>query len=65
MIDDFCTLFGERSKRASSSKGKPVNKGTVNFNGQKGYGFISPDGRGNEVFIHVTALGESRNPKLG
>jgi cold shock CspA family protein len=42
-----------------------VDKGTVNFNGQKGYGFISPDGRGNEVFIHVTALGESRNPKLG
>jgi CspA family cold shock protein len=32
---------------------------------EKGYGFISPDGGGKEVFIHITALRRSGVNALG
>jgi CspA family cold shock protein len=34
--------------------------GTVKwFNGTKGYGFIQPDSRGKDVFVHISAVERS------
>jgi len=37
-----------------------MTTGTVKFfNESKGYGFIAPDGGGNDAFVHMTALERS------
>lgn len=39
--------------------------GTVKFfNQAKGYGFVSPDGGGKDVFVHITAVQRSGIPEL-
>ena len=39
--------------------------GTVKFfNQAKGYGFVSPEGNGKDVFVHITAVQRSGIPEL-
>ncbi|KQM63326.1 cold-shock protein [Sphingomonas sp. Leaf17] len=39
--------------------------GTVKFfNADKGYGFIAPDGGGNDAFVHISAVERAGMPTL-
>ncbi len=46
---------------------KPMNSGKIKFwNDEKGYGFITPDNGGNDVFLHIKSFKRSsQRPEIG
>src|SRR5690242_906546 len=51
------SLTGIRRRGASDTRRKEMAEGTVKwFNGEKGFGFITPDGGGKDVFVHYSAI---------
>jgi CspA family cold shock protein len=57
---------GGVDRRATGPRPSTTMEGAVKwFEADKGYGFISPDGGGKDVFIHITALRRSGVNALG
>ena len=61
-VDDSTALSSPSGTSGADRGPRPATtiEGAVKwFEAEKGYGFISPDGGGKDVFIHITALGRS------
>jgi CspA family cold shock protein len=67
-IDDSTALSSPSGAAGADRGPRPATtiEGAVKwFEPEKGYGFISPDGGGKDVFIHITALRRSGVSALG
>src|SRR5919198_1272201 len=69
-IDNSTAVASQSGSGGMDRRGGPRPSQTMEgavkwFEPEKGYGFISPDGGGKEVFIHITALRRSGVTALG
>src|SRR5689334_1432982 len=72
VVDELCLLFSEVHVPAQVSRENGIRSiprmrqnGTIKFfNQAKGYGFVSPEGGGKDVFVHITAVQRSGIPEL-
>jgi CspA family cold shock protein len=62
---DNSTAMAPGERRAPTRMATTLEGAVKWFEPDKGYGFISPDGGGKDVFIHVTALRRSGLAALG
>jgi cold shock protein len=58
-------MGGGQDRRSAARPAQSLEGAVKWFEPDKGYGFISPDGGGKDIFIHITALRRSGITALG